>query len=151
MNIFKLGLVAVFGSILSFNVFAAEEGALTAGGSTNISADPTEPLGCSLLASGVRINLSANVEGYYACDFANSDIRIGTCHVAGSRAEKTVDCVEDTDGNFQSSQCTTAGQSVTFTDRSAFVATSTGGSVGEAELDGNTCTGDNISGLTFFN
>ena len=150
MNIIKVFLVAGFGVLLSFSALAAEEGALTAGGSTQISVDPAATLGCSLLANGVRINLSANVEGYYACDFANSDIRIGTCHVAGSRAEQTVVCNEDDDGNFQTSQCSTDGDTVTYTDRSGFVATSTGGSVGQASLDGATCSGANISGLPFF-
>ena len=158
MNKVKLGLVLVFGSLLSLGAMAAEEGELTAGGSTTITTDPSATLGCSLLASGVRVNLSANVSAYYACDFANSDIRIGTCHAAGSRAEKTVSCTNVADTSTDASafefsdpdNCVTEGTDATFTDRSAFIATSTGGSVGEAALNGSLCNGGNLGSLSFF-
>lgn len=159
MKIIKSCIFVVSSMIftVSVNAETIESANLNAGASTTIAPtnDSTPDGLCSLLASSVRINLSANVEGTYTCDFANSDIRIGTCHIAGSRAEKTVSCtmVDDGDGGqeLSDSNCTTAGTDATFTDRSAFIATSTGGSVSETALNGNTCSGDNLSGLSFFN
>lgn len=47
---------------------------------------------CPLLGEGVTLNLSKNVSGAYMCDTTYTDIRIATCHAAGSNKSTTIDC-----------------------------------------------------------
>lgn len=154
MNKFKLIAVVLAGAFSTL-AFAEEAGELTAGGQTSISPVTGSTNVCTLLDSAVNINLSDNVSGYYSCDFATSDIRVGTCHVAGSRAETTVACTDvDPDPDvveLSDDNCSTVGTDATYTDRSAFIATSTGGSVSKTAMGGATCSGANLGGLSFFN
>lgn len=133
---------------------AADSGTLNSGASTPIgTATSGETNTCSLLGDSVTVNLSANVEGAFECDFANSAIRIATCHIGGSRAEQTDTCADvsadPNDGNVEWNipGCTTVGEDITYTDRTAFVANSAGGGVKAQALGGNTCTGGNLQGL----
>ena len=106
---------------------------------------------CALLGSQVQINLSNNVEAAFSCDFATSTIRIGTCHIAGSRAPRTVTCENSAAAGdpavWNAVGCTTAGTQVNITDRVAFTASSQGGSVATAQLNGAVCNASAVDGL----
>lgn len=143
-NIFKCTAVAAFMGLSGLAMAAG-----TAFTSNQEQIDSTE---CSLLGSTVTINLSANISAAYQCDVADAAIRIGTCHAAGSRAEKTVTCVNSGTVDapvWNHADCDANTTSVTFADFSGFQASSTGGSVGEAAL-GGACSSSTVTTLEVF-
>ncbi len=136
---------------------AAEAGTLNSGNTIGPTGDSAATHTCSLLGSQVQINLSNNVEAAFSCNFASSTIRTGTCHVAGSRAPRTVTCastpVVDDDGQptgavtWNAAGCGPDVPTVTVTDRAAFTASSQGGSVSVTDLQGATCSDDSVAAL----
>lgn len=156
-SISKLLLVA--GLTASMGTMAAGT-ALTKGGSSTINPADCGGATTSLLGSSVQVNLSANVNGAYSCDFATTDIKIATCHETGSRAAKSGNCVATTTTPEGSSTPVTTWNDPTcnedttkfdYTDRSAFTATNQGGSVAEASMQGAACTDTAISAHRHFN
>lgn len=131
-----LGFIAVLALVSGFASAETAFGDATDGGgsSTITSGD------CSLLGGGVQLNLSANVFGGYDCDETNQDIKIATCHFAGSRAALDVTTTDPDTG-----ETTTE----TITDYRAFTASSTGGSVEINALGGN-CNSTNLLALEHF-
>ncbi|MFO7593023.1 MAG: hypothetical protein R6X15_03125 [Pseudomonadota bacterium] len=121
-----------------------------------ITVDPITTTDCELLASGVKVNLSANVSGAYECDLETNAIQIATCHAAGSRSARDVTCRvvgQDAEGAdvYNHADCTGVADE-TITDVigfRAYVAASSGGGVAEAALDG-ACNAGNLQNLTFF-
>lgn len=106
---------------------------------------------CALLGSQVQINLSANVNAAFNCDFATSTIRIGACHVAGSRAPRTVTCENSAATGdpavWNAVGCATDGETITITDRVAYTASSQGGSVSTSQLNGAECNAGAVDAL----
>ena len=157
------GLVVGTCLIASSSVMAAT--ALSAGSSSSVAT-----ANCTLLSESVTVNLSSNVSAAYECYEATSDIRIATCHKGGSRKETTASCEytacdaanEDGSQDNCTSNDTSCGTSspatgtevptFTYVDYSAFVASSTGGSVAKSQLGGSCdVDGATAAGLAFFN
>ena len=129
-------------------------GFVSAAGVTLPSDGVVTTTACELLADQVTINLSANVSAAYQCDTADAAIRIGTCHVAGSRAPRSVTCEDIStetgyQPNAQGCSSTNDGNSIDIVDFSGFYATSRGGSVAEIPLHG-TCTDETVGAMTGF-
>lgn len=97
---------------------------------------------CQLLGEDATINLSKNVLGAYNCDVINTEIEIGTCHEAGSRKPKTLDC---TGTDLPVAGCST-GATYDIPDFSGFTASSMGGTVSPVPLGGN-CTDAAVQAL----
>lgn len=147
MKNFIMGVAVVVGSIFAGNVLA-EGTALGVGGGVVTETD------CVLLSSQVRINLSANVSGGYQCDEIDQDIRIATCHAAGSRQAGSEQCQQvgtETDGSpiFNDASCGSAADTFEIADFRGFVASSTGGSV-SAQALGGACGTDTVTALGIF-
>lgn len=131
---------------------AAEAGPLNSGNTVGPTGSTAATHTCSLLGSQVQINLSSNVEAAFNCNFATSTIRIGTCHIAGSRAPRTVACTSTTDPDtsevtWSPQGCSEEVENVTLTDRVAFTASSQGGSVSATDLAGAACSDASVAGL----
>lgn len=98
---------------------------------------------CKLLADAVSLNLSKNVWGVYNCDETKSIISVAACHKGGSRAEKSVTCIDDPDDN--GSKTIPAGceigKTVAITDYVGYKASSSGGSIGTKALGGACAAG----------
>ena len=114
--------------------------------------------GCSILRDRVTVNLSTNVTMAYNCITAANKVNLAACHSAGSQKPTNVPCTsvgEDDNGDpiYNGSNCTAAGVSATppmqteIQGRRAFVASTTGGSVGTASLNSTTCDMAAIGGL----
>lgn len=156
-NISKLLLIA--GLTASMGAMAAGT-SLTKGGSTTIAPADCGGATTSLLGSSVQINLSANVNGAYSCDFATTGIKIATCHETGSRAAKSGTCTVtstttppgggDPVVTYNDPTCSEAGTSFNYTDRTAFVASNAGGSVAVASMQGAACTSEAIGSHRHF-
>lgn len=105
---------------------------------------------CTLLGSAIRINLSANVVGAYECDTAATTVVVAACHTAGSRASKSLTCVNSAAtgeaADWNNAACATAGVT-TFTGVgfTGYKASSAGGGVGGVDLNG-ACTQGEIEG-----
>lgn len=148
-------LILIAGMTVSMSALAAGT-ALTKGGSTEITTAACGGADTSLLGSAVKVNLSANVNGAYSCDFATTSIKIATCHETGSRAAKSGTCQvtgQDDDDNdiFNDPTCAAAGDTFEYNDRSAYVASNLGGSVAPASMQGAACTDTAISAHRHFN
>lgn len=108
---------------------------------------------CTLLGEPVNINLSKNVQGGYLCNEATTTIKVATCHVAGSRKAKTVQCtMDDSDPaaiTYSPTGCAAGVASVEISDYTAFGGTSKGGSLGTYEL-GGPCTADSVLAVSLF-
>lgn len=114
---------------------------------------------CSLLGETVRISLSSDVVAAFSCIELDSAINIGTCHTAGQRATRNVDCVAtsyDASGNPDGWNATGCSATVTSVEiplsYTGYIATSTGGSVADSPLAG-VCddAAANLLGLSIFN
>lgn len=111
---------------------------------------------CPLLGDNVTINLSNNVSGAYSCDLALAEIKVATCHKAGSRKASQIACQQvsqDETGNpiYNDASCDgTTGQTFEIADFRAFAGSSKGGSVGAKAL-GGACTDSQVSALNHFN
>lgn len=105
---------------------------------------------CPLIGSDIRINLSANVVGAYECDEAATTVVVAACHTSGSRASKTLTCVNSAatgqPAEWNNAACATAGVT-TFTGVgfTGYRASSAGGGVGGVDLNG-ACTQGEIEG-----
>lgn len=110
---------------------------------------------CVLLGEQVRVSLSSDVVAAFECEEVNNAIDIGTCHAAGQRATRTITCEnfsgDPTDPVWNVSTCTTAGDDVTVDlSYTGYAASSTGGSVQQAPLEGN-CNIGNLGAIEIFN
>lgn len=114
---------------------------------------------CSLLGENVRVSLSSDVIASFECVEVESAINIATCHTAGQRAARAVQCVQTgtdaTSGDpvYNMSECTGSGATdVVNVDLSytGYVASSTGGSVAESPLTGS-CETAALGALPIFN
>ncbi|WP_146161696.1 hypothetical protein [Pseudothauera lacus] len=101
---------------------------------------------CELLSESVRINLSSNVVGAFACDEATNTITVGSCHNAGSRNDSLL-CAQigvDASGNgiFNHNDCDAAAVAAGTVIQGAadfrgFFAQTSGGSVAPSFLGGS--------------
>ncbi len=147
--------------LVATGLFAASSAmaatAISAGSSVDVTTTD-----CTLLGETVTVNLSSNVSGAYQCYEELSDIRIATCHKGGSRKGATATCTY-TGCDVNGANCTvndtscsttkpTTAETFTYADYTAYVASSTGGSVAKAQLGGSCATdGSQVSGLSYFN
>lgn len=138
--------VALIGGALMSSVAVAEVGAIaTAGGAVDVvstangQAVPAGQLGCEVLASTVRIGVSANVWGAFDCRSGTATtpavIGVGTCHQAGLIKPATRTC----SGVDAPVAGCTAGGTYETPGAVAFTAVTTGGTVGAVPL-GAGCT-----------
>lgn len=147
MNMFQKSLVASV--LVAASVSAFAETPVTNG--TVLT--QTE---CSLLGENVRVSLSSDVVAAYECVEVTSAINIATCHTAGQRAARTIDCAalgEDASGNTIYNDASCSGTGVTTFDvelsYTGYAASSLGGSVGQAPLTG-ICNDANLANVTIF-
>lgn len=147
MKMFQKGLVA--GALIAASVSAFAETAVENG-------DVLGQAECSLLGENVRVSLSSDVVAAYECVEVTSAINIATCHTAGQRAARTIDCAalgEDANGDtvYNDASCETAGVTSFDVELSytGYAASSLGGSVGQAPLTG-ICNDANLANVTIF-
>ncbi|MDH5785904.1 MAG: hypothetical protein OEZ16_09905 [Chromatiales bacterium] len=136
--------------------FMASAAAMAAGTAVTSGA-PITNTDCTLLGETVTLNLSSNVFGAYQCIEIDNEIKVATCHKAGSRKATSLPCqVVGTDPGtgasvYNNPACTGAtGETFEIADYRGFIASSTGGSVGTTDLGGN-CTAATVGGLAHFN
>lgn len=82
----KFILSAVIIGALSSNAIAADDAG---------TAIPTQKItmtDCSLLTEDVKVNLSSNVFGAYACNTTRNIIGVATCHPGGRKGNVSVSC-----------------------------------------------------------
>ena len=114
--------------------------------------------GCSILRDRVTVNTSRDVTLAYNCLTARTKVNLAGCHAAGSQKPTTVTCQvtgEDEDGapTFNLPGCTPEGQitdpvqSIQISGRRGYVASTSGGSVGQTELNSPTCSIGALGGL----
>jgi hypothetical protein len=153
----------ILAAVSCSSAFAAESSiALNSGSATAVPADDT---GCLILASGVNIGLSANVQGAVYCAQADgtnpSMIMVGTCHTGGLTKSRDIQCTREidpasadpanpdyfyapsicTDSNFPVGESAT---NVTVTGPSMFSGnTATGGGIAEHNMN-EVCSGANV-------
>lgn len=135
-------------------MFSAQASATSGGFSTTetIAPDPAAANYCETLNNNVTIQLSKGVFAAYNCNTAGTSFAAATCHGTGTNKSQTVVCsyVQDAStlqwSTDTSSQCpayvsgmTEADRTVTFQGRIGFKGSSSGGSVGAAQIDGTTC------------
>jgi len=123
---------------------------------TAITDQPITSAQCALLADSVRLHLSNNVHGAWACSDENAKtIKIAACHEWGSRTPTDVPCTPvgtKPDGStlYNFAECAAdPTRSVTIAGPKAFVASSTGGAAAATGLDGG-CSDDSIAALDHF-
>ena len=134
-------------------------------GNHTVTTDDTD---CPMLESSVTLGASSNVHGGYGCDETLNIIKVAACHEGGSRA-KGVQCayLPGVDGVFgpnpapdgpnddilNSSGCTDQmvidSEYSTIPNYTAFVASSSGGSMLGAELEGR-CADASLGAITFW-
>lgn len=106
---------------------------------------------CALVADNVRLGVSANVVGGFACDEANNLVQVAACHSGGSRSSGVL-CSSDADLNTAAVDlppgCTDTTGSSTQPSFRAFTLASSGGVMSEAALSGR-CTTTTLSGITW--
>ncbi|MHB0850400.1 hypothetical protein [Stutzerimonas nitrititolerans] len=143
-------------SFASGLVYAADNTVSQVQGGVYVENDAT---GCSILRDRVTVNLSTNVTMAYNCMTATNKVNLAACHSAGSQKPTNVPCTsvgEDEDGDpiYNGSNCTAAGVAATppmqteIQGRRAFIASTTGGSVGTASLNSATCDMAALGGLS---
>lgn len=105
--------------------------------------------GCSLLSEAVRINLSNNVYGSYACATASNRIAVATCHPNGQKGTWSVptlipdpNWVDPGDG---STAPMVAGPDQQMTGGRAYTASSDGGTVLPTNSTNCVVTGGNVN------
>lgn len=123
---------------------------------TAITDQPITSAQCALLADSVRLHLSNNVHGAWACSDENAKtIKIAACHEWGSRTPTDVPCTPvgtKPDGStlYNFAECAAdPTRSVTIAGPKAFVASSTGGAAAATGLDGG-CSDESIAALDHF-
>lgn len=127
--------ILVVGGLVSMSAFAAP---FSSGSTATAGAAGT----CTLLANDVTLTLSNNVFGNYGCYVPNNEIKVATCHSAGTRKQETIQCAQtgtDADGNpeYNDDSCANADVGTTYTSTQfgkAFVVSTTGGSVAASSL-----------------
>lgn len=105
--------------------------------------------GCSILRDRVTVNTSNGVTAVYNCLTAQNKVNVGGCHASGSQRPTTVACAAvgaDDDGPiYNGADCTAAGVAATppqqteIAGRRGYTGSTTGGSVGQASLNSETC------------
>lgn len=139
-------LALLIGASLSSSIFAADNA-----GTPFTSGEPIQAAaaGCSLLNEAVRINLSNNVYGSYACNTASNRIAIATCHPNGQKGSWSVptmiadpDWVDPGDG---STAPMIAGEPETRTGGRTYTASSDGGSIIPTNSTNCVVTGGNVN------
>lgn len=107
--------------------------------------------GCSILRDRVTVNTSNGVTLVYNCLTASSKVNLGACHASGSQKPTAIPCVvtgDDGNGNptYNGANCNAAGQQATpvqtteIDGRRGYTGSTTGGSVGQTNLNSETCT-----------
>lgn len=102
----------------------------------------TGTFNCSLLGEEVRVSLSSDVVAAFSCIELESAINIGTCHTAGQRATRNVECVatgfeaDGTTPTWNVEGCSAGASVPVDLSYTGYVASSTGGSVAESPLAG---------------
>ncbi len=141
MKMKPLTLVAVVASFMFFGQAHAA--------TQNVDGTPISNVDdCQMLTANVTVRLSAGVSGAYNCDdTANQMLYFGTCHEAGSRADreykcKTADIAADS-GHLCSGKA--VDDVVTLTGRAAFLGNSNGGVISGLNLDADACTDTTIA------
>lgn len=113
--------------------------------------------GCSILRDRVTVNTSNGVTLVYNCITASNKVNLGACHASGSAKPTQVDCVAvgDVDGEpvYNGADCTAEGvaadpkQKTSIEGRRGYTGSTTGGSVGAASLNSETCDVAALSAL----
>lgn len=104
---------------------------------------------CSLMNEDVKLALSSNVQGAYACDAASSPtgISVATCHTGGRTANRSITCTA-TDVTNAVAGCDAAGTVVTKGGPVVAVASSLAPSVGSTYPGTGTCGTDGATAKT---
>ena len=111
---------------------------------------------CALLAESVTLNTSNKVHGAYECDEASSTIVVAACHEGGFRQQLTCTVVGNDNSTdpptpiYNNSGCNAGNVGEVLpgvVDYRAFVATTSGGSVGAVNL-GDRCGAGTIIGVS---
>jgi hypothetical protein len=114
--------------------------------------------GCSILRDRVTVNTSNGVTLVYNCVTASGKVNLGACHASGSQKPTQVDCVvtgADAQGNptYNGADCTAAGQQTTpvqktqIDGRRGYTGSTTGGSVGQTNLNSESCSVSSLGAL----
>ncbi len=121
--------------------------------STDITSGPTRE--CVLLGEDIKIELSNKVHGAYDCDGLTPLIRFATCHEHGRYPPSTASCVRmgtDPTTNepmWSDTSCNSADDSYAIDYYRGFVATNSGGAIGEQQL-GDRCSNTSIGSVPLF-
>lgn len=152
----KKFLIATSALVMSaFVSFAyAEAVPISSGNTIGPEGDTEATETCVLLGERVSVSLSSDVIAAFECEEATSAIDIGTCHTAGQRAARTIQC-ENFAADGEPDNWNVEGCSDTVTEvqnavgYTGYAASSTGGSVQLTPLAGN-CEADTLGTISIF-
>lgn len=139
--------VCVPGLVSAANIFTSEVYAIPLGGTAPAGSTGYQ---CALVSENVKLGVSKNVVGGFACDEVNNLVQVAACHSGGSRAQG-VACNSDADLNTTDkielpSGCADTTGNSTVPSFKAFTLSSAGGVMNEAPLAGRCETGT-LSGI----
>lgn len=144
---FKYSVGLILGLGFSVAGFAADDTGTAFTDGAPITANAA---GCSLLNEDVRINLSNNVYGAYACNTTSNRIAVATCHPNGMKGTWNVpimvpdpDWVDPSDGS--TAPMIDSGETEEASGGRAYTASSDGGKVIAANSTNCVVTGGSVT------
>jgi hypothetical protein len=141
--------VCVPGMVSAATLFEGEAYAIPLNGTVPAGFTGTSAT-CELVNDNVKLGVSKNVVGGFACDEVNNLVQVASCHSGGSRAVG-VACNSDADLNTPNTTelppgCADTTGNSTQPSFKAFTLSSAGGVMNEAPLSGR-CTSSTLSGI----
>lgn len=147
---FVLG-AAVSGIASAATTFENVAFAIPLGATPSAEAAAATNAECALLSDEVKLTVSANVVGGFACNETNNLMQVAACHAGGSRATG-VSCSSDADLSTPEVElpagCDDTSGNSTIPSFKAFSASSAGGVMSEVSLD-QRCTPAQMAGITW--
>ncbi len=141
-------VAAVPGVASAATIFEGTKYALPIGGTAPTGFTGAE---CALVSENVKLGVSENVVGGFACDETNNLVQVAACHSGGSRSTGgacSTDADPTTDGIQLIPGCADETGNSTIPSFNSFSLSSAGGVMNEVPL-GARCTSTTLGGITW--